>query len=104
VLALRGLVSHDDRKSFAAWLQSQDRYARIECDLLRTQAWSELNWRDRIRRLVVVAPWLVPLYCLTVGRGLFDGRAGLFYALQRGIAEAILSARLVESALAGPPR
>lgn len=100
VLPLRGKVSHDDRKSFSTWLAAQDRYARMECEALRRTPWRALNWRDRIRRLVIVAPWLVPLYCLTVGRGLFDGRAGLFYAVQRGIAEAILSARLLEAALA----
>jgi len=99
VLPLQGLASHDDRKPFSAWLAAQDRYARIECDALRSAAWRDLNWRDRIRRLMVVAPWLVPLYCLTVGRGLLDGRAGLFYALQRGLAETILSARLLEAAL-----
>jgi glycosyltransferase involved in cell wall biosynthesis len=99
VLPLSGRVSHDDRKSFSVWLAAQDRYARIECRALRETAWRDLNWRDRVRRLVVVAPWLVPLYCLTVGRGLFDGRAGLFYAMQRAIAESILSARLLEAAL-----
>jgi glycosyltransferase involved in cell wall biosynthesis len=98
VLALEGIVSHDDRKSLAVWLAAQDRYARIECEALRSTPWTGLNWRDRIRRAVVIAPWLVPLYCLTVGRGLLDGRAGLFYALQRGIAEAILSLRLLEAA------
>jgi hypothetical protein len=97
VLALEGQVSHDDRKSLSAWLAAQDRYARIECEALRSTPWDRLNWRDRIRRMVVIAPWLVPLYCLTVGRGLFDGRAGLFYALQRGIAEAVLSLRLLEA-------
>jgi hypothetical protein len=99
VLPLRGRVSHDDRKSFSAWLAAQDRYARLECSALRAAPWAALGWGDRVRRLVVVAPWLVPLYCLTIGRGLFDGRAGLFYAMQRAIAEAILSARLLEAAL-----
>lgn len=101
VVPLRGTASHDDRKPFSTWLAAQDRYARIECDALRDARWHELNWRDRVRRLVVIAPWLVPLYCLVIGRGLLDGRAGLFYAMQRGIAEAILSARLLEAMLAG---
>jgi hypothetical protein len=65
---------------------------------------ADLKWSDRIRKLVVVAPWLVPLYCLTLKRGLFDGRAGLLYAVQRGIAEAILSARLLESGLMRSPK
>lgn len=99
VMALRSRVAHDDRKPFSAWLAAQDRYAQLERDALRSARWGTLKWGDRIRRLVVIAPWLVPLYCLTVGRGLLDGRAGLLYALQRGIAESILSARLLEAAL-----
>lgn len=99
VLPLAGRVSHDDRKPFTGWLAAQDRYARLECAALRNARWAELKWSDRVRRLAVVAPWLVPLYCLTVGRGLLDGRAGLLYAVQRGIAESILSARLIEAAL-----
>lgn len=94
---LIGEVMHDDRKSLSAWLASQDRYARLECELLLSTPWERLGWRDRLRTLGFVTPWLVPLYCLTAGRGLFDGKAGLFYALQRGIAETILSLRLLQA-------
>jgi glycosyltransferase involved in cell wall biosynthesis len=99
VQALSAPILHDDRKPLSSWLAAQDRYARLECDQLVSTPWAELGWRDRLRRMIVVAPWLVPIYCLTIGRGFLDGRRGLFYALQRGIAEAILSARLVESAM-----
>jgi glycosyltransferase involved in cell wall biosynthesis len=95
VLALGGSIFHDDRKPFAAWLAAQDRYALLECALLLSTPWGALRWRDRLRRMILVTPWLVPLYCLTVGRGLADGRIGLIYALQRGIAEAILSVRML---------
>ncbi len=91
---------HDDRKPLASWLAAQDRYARLECDMLLATPWPLLGWRDRLRRMVLITPWLVPLYCLTVGRGLLDGRRGILYALQRGIAESILSVRLIERALA----
>ncbi len=104
VATLRNPVLHDDRKPLSAWLAAQDRYAQLECALLLSTPWPRLRWRDRLRRLVVVTPWLVPLYCLTVGRGLLDGRRGVFYALQRGIAEAILSAKLLSSAFAGRSR
>jgi glycosyltransferase involved in cell wall biosynthesis len=97
VQPLHHLVSHDDRKPFSAWLAAQDRYARLECELLRNARWADVKWADRIRKLVVVAPWFVPLYCLTLRRGLLDGRAGLLYAVQRGIAEAILSAHLIDA-------
>ena len=97
VLSLTGRIAHDDRKPLARWLAAQDRYARLECDLLLSKPWSALTWRDRLRRMKFITPWLVPLYCLTVGRGLLDGRAGLYYALQRGVAEAVLSLKLLES-------
>lgn len=101
VRPLRGRILHDDRKPFSAWLASQDRYSRLECAKLLSTAWSALRWQDRIRRLMVVAPWLVPLYCLTVKRGILDGRHGVLYALQRAIAECMISARLLEHALPG---
>jgi glycosyltransferase involved in cell wall biosynthesis len=103
VRALRVPFWHDDRKPFSAWLSAQDRYAKLECAKLTTTPWSALRWQDRIRRGVVIAPWLVPLYGLTVGRGLLDGRRGLLYAMQRAIAETLLSARLLEHSLTRQP-
>lgn len=88
---------HDDRKPLARWLASQAAYARLEADLLRSRPWSALRLQDRLRRLVVVTPWLVPLYCLTVRKGLLDGWQGVYYAVQRGVAEAILSLNLLEA-------
>jgi len=99
--ALQGRIQHDDRKSLARWLSSQASYAVQEANLLRSHAWSELKLQDKIRRLIFIAPWLVPLYCLTVGRGFLDGRAGLFYAMQRAVAESILAIQLLESDLRG---
>ncbi len=96
VLNLEGRIAHDDRKPLAHWLAAQDRYARLECDLLLSKLPADLRIQDRLRRMTVITPWLVPLYCLTVGRGLLDGRAGWYYALQRGIAEAVLSLKLLE--------
>lgn len=96
VMTLEGRIAHDDRKPLAHWLAAQVRYARLECDLLLSKPWAALTWRDRLRRMKFITPWLVPLYCLTVGRGLLDGRPGLYYALQRGVAEAVLSLKLLE--------
>jgi glycosyltransferase involved in cell wall biosynthesis len=96
VLRLNGRIDHDDRKPLERWLSSQARYAMLEADSLLRTPWSKLKMSQRIRRLVLIAPWLVPLYCLTVCRGIFDGWAGLFYAFQRGIAESILAIRLLE--------
>jgi hypothetical protein len=96
---LQAFALHDDRKSLGRWLTAQDRYARLECDLLLGKAWADLRWQDRLRRLMFVTPWLVPIYCLTVGKGFMDGWHGLFYAVQRGVAEAILSLKLMEARL-----
>lgn len=99
VLNLSHPILHDDRKPLARWLASQERYAQLECDLLLGKPWSALHWRDRLRRLIIVTPWLVPLYCLTVGRGLLDGWPGIYYALQRGLAESVLALKLLEARL-----
>lgn len=103
---LAGRIRHDDRKPLSRWLGAQARYAQAEAGHLVSAKWRELGWADRMRRLVIVAPWLVPLYCLIFKRGLLDGRPGWHYALQRGIAEAVLSLKLIEAALDkdGPAR
>lgn len=94
---------HDDRKPLSRWLQSQVRYAELECALLQSRSWGQLQWPDRLRVLLVITPWLVPLYCFTVGQGFRDGRHGLYYALQRGIAESVLSLLLIRSRFSTPP-
>jgi glycosyltransferase involved in cell wall biosynthesis len=99
VQKLSGRIEHDDRKPLARWLASQSKYATLEAELLKRKGWGELSIQDRLRRMIVITPWLVPLYCLTIKRGLLDGRAGLYYALQRSIAETILALRLLESKL-----
>jgi glycosyltransferase involved in cell wall biosynthesis len=101
-LALSGAVGrlsvklrHDDRKSLQHWLPSQARYMALEGEKLRRTPWDKLDTIDRLRRLRVVAPPAVFLYCL-FGKGLiFDGRAGLLYAMQRATAEMVLSLTLL---------
>jgi len=96
VETLKGFVIHDDRKPLLRWLSSQDKYSALECAHLLGARWSDLRWQDRIRLWIFIAPWLVPLYFLFLRGGLFDGYHGWLYALQRGIAEAVLSIKLVE--------
>jgi glycosyltransferase involved in cell wall biosynthesis len=104
VLPVRSRILHDDRKPLERWLAEQNRYAQIEArHLLRSSepgaGGVELNAADRVRRLVVIAPWLVFSYTL-LGKGLFlDGWPGWYYVLQRTLAEIILSLRLVEEKL-----
>lgn len=93
---LKAFALHDDRKPLGRWLAAQDRYAQLEVDLLAHRSWAELRWQDRLRKLMFVTPWLVPVYCLTVGKGFRDGWPGIFYALQRSVAETVLSLKLIE--------
>ena len=99
VQRLSSRIWHDDRKPLSRWLVSQAKYADQEAELLLSKPASELRIQDRLRRMLVITPWLVPLYCLTVGRGVLDGWAGIYYALQRAVAEAVLALKLLEARL-----
>lgn len=92
-------LMHDDRKPIERWFSSQIGYMRSEARYLLKTPVAQLRFRDRIRRLLVVTPPLVLFYCLIAKGGLLDGRRGLFYALQRTVAEVMLSAFLVESSM-----
>ena len=96
---LTGRMLHDDRKSLGRWLASQDRYMELEARLLLERPAGQLGWTDRLRKWVVLAPWLMFVYCLLVKGALLDGRAGWYYAFQRLTAELILSLKLIEARL-----
>jgi glycosyltransferase involved in cell wall biosynthesis len=93
---LQSRVIHDDWKSTQFWLNSQGRYMLRE---LKQISADKCRWRDRLRLVPPIMPIAVFLYCL-FGKGLiFEGRAGLFYSLQRLVAEAVLSLMVLEKAL-----
>jgi Glycosyl transferase family 2 len=92
---LSAAILHDDRKSFARWFASQRPYMELEAAKLRTASHEQLDTADRIRRLRVLAPGAVFIYCLATG-GILDGTAGLFYAWQRFVTECLLSLYLIE--------
>jgi glycosyltransferase involved in cell wall biosynthesis len=95
VESLGSPILHDDGKPLSYWFQSQARYMKIEAEKLLAES-EGLSAADRLRKLRVVAPLLMFFYCLIVRRNILDGRAGLFYALQRTVAELILSLYLLE--------
>jgi glycosyltransferase involved in cell wall biosynthesis len=100
--AVRDLESrllHDDRKPLSRWLSSQERYMRLEAAKIRSTPFSALRTADRVRKLRVVAPLLVLLYCLFGKRLVLNGWAGVHYTLQRVVAEAILSLCMIEGDL-----
>lgn len=96
---LNAAIDHDDRKPLARWLWAQDRYATLEAAKLHHGDGAGLVLQDRLRRLVVVAPLLVPAYVLLAKGLIFEGWPGWYYALQRTVAELILSLKLIEAKL-----
>ena len=99
IIDLDGHILHDDRKSLERWLESQARYAQLEAGHISGRRFSELGFSDKIRKTVILAPLLAPVYTLVVAKGALDGWYGLFYAFQRGIAEAMLSLALIQRKL-----
>lgn len=97
--ALRGRIRHDDRKPLSYWLASQSRYMKLEVDKLTQADPGSLAAIDRLRNLVVIMPPLMFLYCYLLRGGILDGKAGLYYALQRSAAELVLSLYLLERRL-----
>lgn len=99
---LHEIMLHDDWKPAARWLQSQGLYQRQEVDKLLSADPRQLSWPDRIRKQKFVSPFLALLYCLFIKRGILDGKAGLYYAFQRMLAETILAVYLLDQELAQP--
>jgi glycosyltransferase involved in cell wall biosynthesis len=93
---LAARILHDDRKPLESWIAAQVRYMRLEADHLSGQTFQSLGWANRVRKLRLVAPFVVLFHCLVVKRLMFDGKAGLVYVLQRLCAETILSLCLLE--------
>lgn len=88
-------IFHDDRKPMTRWRASQRKYAALEAAWLKGRPWSSLRLTDRIRRVVVIAPWLVPMYTLLVRGVILDGKAGWRYAMQRAYAETLIARALL---------
>jgi glycosyltransferase involved in cell wall biosynthesis len=96
VLALKGIIYHDDRKPLSRWLQVQERYAHAEAEYLLDRRDEKLGFADRLRLLGWPAPLAVFLYTLLLKGCLFDGWPGWHYTLQRVIAEALLAFEIMD--------
>lgn len=96
---LRNRIAHDDRKPLKTFLRNQDRYMTLEARKIRSTSFRDLSWSGRVRKLIFVAPLAVLVFTL-FGRGtILDGWRGVYYAMQRMLAEAILSLKLIEEML-----
>jgi len=94
-------IMHDDRKSLRRWLSSQQGYAVREADKLLQNDGTVSGFAYRVRKLRVVAPFVVIAHCLLFRGGILEGKAGWFYALQRGYAELLLSLELLDRDIHG---
>jgi glycosyltransferase involved in cell wall biosynthesis len=93
---LKARIIHDDRKSTEQWMLSQGRYMRRELVHLRAEGSGVRPW---LRLIPPLMPLMIFLYCLFVKGLILNGRAGIFYALQRLVAEASLSLMVLEEKL-----
>jgi glycosyltransferase involved in cell wall biosynthesis len=96
VKTLKARIIHDDWKSTDSWLNAQSYYMRRELEVLRVEQPGLSGW---VRVTPPLMPIAVFLYCLFAKGLIFNGSAGMFYALQRSVAEAILSLMLLEERL-----
>jgi len=92
---LQAKITHDDRKSFARFVERQRKYMREEAEKLRNANPHSLSMAGRVRKLIVVAPFAVVVHSLFVKGLILDGRAGWWYAWERFVAELILSKELL---------
>src|ERR1017187_4404252 len=99
---LDSVIDHDDRKSLAHWFWAQDRYATLEAAKLAGTSADQLTLPDKLRRKMIVAPFLVFFYTLLVKGLILDGWPGWFYVFQRTFAEIMLALRLLEKKLEAP--
>lgn len=93
---LKTPIVHDDRKPLSRWVVSQVKYAQLEVVKLLSEAPASLRLQDKLRLAIFPAPLMALIYTLLVKRTIFDGWRGWYYALQRMMAEAILSLLLLE--------
>jgi glycosyltransferase involved in cell wall biosynthesis len=96
IAELNSRIIHDDWKPTGQWLIGQARYMERELNWLRLGKGGLVRWLRLRPPLMPIAAFV---HCL-FGKGLlFNGRAGIFYALQRTVAEAVLSLMVLEERL-----
>jgi glycosyltransferase involved in cell wall biosynthesis len=97
VAELKGHILHDDRKRVTDWITAQVRYVTREFfDLERAPTSSIKRW---LRLRPPLMPLLSFMYCLFFKGLILDGRAGLFYSLQRLLNETALALIVLEDRL-----
>jgi glycosyltransferase involved in cell wall biosynthesis len=96
IVTLNATVVHDDWKPIKQCLIGEVKFLQLERDWIRVHKGGLVRW---LRVRPPLMPIAVFLYCLFGKRLILNGRAGLFYALQRMVAEAMLSLMVLEERL-----
>jgi glycosyltransferase involved in cell wall biosynthesis len=96
ILTLKARIVHDDWKSTEQWLNAQGNYMRRE---FRKTRGRQAGLRQWAMLILPIFPIAVFFYCLFVKGVILNGKAGLFYALQRMVAEGILALIVIEEKL-----
>jgi glycosyltransferase involved in cell wall biosynthesis len=99
IRTLKTVIDHDDRKTLSRWLRSQLSYAEQEAQKLLHHETNGLDWKDRVRMWVLIAPILTVPYCLFWKLLILDGWFGALYTLQRVFAELLLSLEILDRRL-----
>ena len=99
VVNLVGIIYHNDKKTLARWISSQQRYARDEASYLLELPKSKLSIVDKLRLMGWPSPIIVLFYTLFVKGCVLDGWPGWYYALQRLCAEVLLALEIVDQRL-----
>lgn len=98
---LKTEIRHDDWKPFVPWLHSQVKYAALEAEKILGTPPDQLHWKDRIRKKIVLAAPLTLVYCLFYQGLILNGWAGVFYAMQRTLAEFLLAMVILDRKVKG---
>jgi len=93
IVVTKNQLVHNDLKPFEAYLASQLRYSD---NLVRRRSVRKFSWRDRLRTTPIMM-LAAPVFSYFFKGGVFSGRTGLGYAMDRLIAEAILYRQHVAS-------
>ncbi len=90
VSRMRSRISHDDRKPLLRWIQSQLYYTPQEAKKILEMNRSKWELKYILRSWIPISPVAVAFYILIIRGGIFDGIGGLYYCLQRVIAESLI--------------
>jgi glycosyltransferase involved in cell wall biosynthesis len=92
----KSVILHDDRKSLDIWFSNQAGYSIKETKKMITTPNELLPFSGKIRKNMIVAPFIVFFYSLFVQGLIFNGWKGWHYTLQRTMVEIMMALRLIE--------